>query len=133
MRMRSQSFIIVCAISQTILYITNACVSRCKWLTPRDHRNSFIWNYRCKQLNLSVVLLPLAGGCVFKLHFTIYRLSISFFGTYSLHLVMLMIVFAPLLKDWDSEPFSGITIQTIGRLEKRLVLLLKQWTRCIRS
>ena len=65
--------------------------------------------------------------------FAIYGLSISFFGPHSLLLVMLMIVFVPLLKGWDSEPFFGITIQMIGRLEKPLVSLLRQWTACIRS
>ena len=40
-----------------------------------------------------VVLLPLVGRFVFNpLHFSIYGLSISFFGTYRLFLVMLMIV-----------------------------------------
>ena len=67
------------------------------------------------------------------LPFASYGLSISFFGPNSLLLVMLMIVFAPLLQGWDSEPFFGITIQMIGRLEKPLVSLLWQWTKCIRS
>ena len=114
-----------------LLTRTNSSLSRCEC---KDHWIPFIpliWNYRCKLSNLSVVLLPLAGGCVQSLHLP-YGLSIPFFGPHSLLSVMLMIVFVPLLTGWDSKPFFGITIQTIGRLVKPLVSLLSQWTPCMR-
>src|SRR5437016_1014402 len=120
-----------------LLTRTNSSLSRRKCLTPRDHRK-FIHPHSNGTIDASCQTClwcysHLLEGAFKIPSFAIYGLSISFFGLHSLLLVMLMIVFAPLLQGWDSEPFFGITIQTIGRLEKLLVSLLRQWTPCIRS
>ena len=83
-----------------------------------------------------VVLLPLAGRFVFNpLHFSIYGLSISFFGTYRLFLVMLMIVSRHCSRIGTPNHSLGLRYKwpaTCSKLKKRLVLL-KQWTTCLTS